>query len=102
MASRKGRGKPASGGEEGFEDVYRRLEGLVAKLEEGGLTLEQAIELYEEGMKMAQRCQAMLEETELRVTQLQEAFAAYGEPTATGEESPAYVSSEDEEEPPAE
>ncbi|MFQ6020260.1 MAG: exodeoxyribonuclease VII small subunit, partial [Dehalococcoidia bacterium] len=76
MASKKGQGEPRSGSEESFEDVYHRLEETVAKLEEGGLTLEQAIALYEEGMKLAQRCQAMLEGAELRVARLQEAFAA--------------------------
>jgi len=84
--------------EEGFEDVYRRLEETVAKLEEGGLTLEQAIALYEEGMKLAQRCQEMLAQAELRISRLQEAFASYGAGLAR-EEAPAYAASEEEELP---
>jgi exodeoxyribonuclease VII small subunit len=60
---------------EGFEELYGRLEETVGRLEEGGLTLDESIALYEEGMKLAQRCQEMLEKAELRVTRLQESFA---------------------------
>jgi exodeoxyribonuclease VII small subunit len=83
MGSRK---KPA---QEGFEALYRRLEETVARLEEGGLTLEESLALYEEGMKLAQRCQEMLQQAELKITKLQEEFAAMsGEPEsyALGEE----------------
>jgi exodeoxyribonuclease VII small subunit len=62
-----------------FEDAFRRLEEAVAKLEGGGLPLEEALTLYEEGMRLAQRCQEMLDQAELRVTRLQESFAAYRE-----------------------
>ena len=69
----------ASESAESFEEAFRRLEEAVAKLEEGGLPLEEALTLYEEGMRLAQRCQEMLDQAELRVTRLQEAFAAYRE-----------------------
>ncbi len=59
---------------EGFETLYRRLEETVARLEEGGLTLEESLALYEEGMKLARRCQELLQHAELRVTRLQESF----------------------------
>ena len=55
-----------------FEAVYKRLEETVARLEEGGLTLEQSLALYEEGMKLAQRCQELLGQAELKVTKRQE------------------------------
>jgi exodeoxyribonuclease VII small subunit len=64
---------------ESFEELYQRLEQAVGKLEEGGLPLEEALALYEEGMRLAQRCQEMLDQAELRVTRLQEAFTAYRE-----------------------
>ncbi|MBI1886567.1 MAG: exodeoxyribonuclease VII small subunit [Chloroflexi bacterium] len=95
--------KPARPGKqpaEPFEELYRRLEEAVAKLEAGGLSLDEAIGLYEEGMKLAQRCQEMLDSAELRITRLQEAFAAYTE-GAVREEVGAYDLPE-EEEPPAE
>ena len=64
---------------ESFEELYQRLEQAVGKLEEGGLPLEEALALYEEGMRLAQRCQEMLDQAELRVTRLQEGFASYRE-----------------------
>jgi exodeoxyribonuclease VII small subunit len=72
-----------------FESLYKRLEETVAKLEEGGLTLDESLALYEEGTKLARRCQELLQEAELRVTKLQEEFAAMreeAEPYTAGEE----------------
>ena len=60
--------------EESFESVYKRLEEVVRQLDEGGLTLDESIGLYEQGMQLAQRCQALLETAELRVTRLQALF----------------------------
>jgi len=67
-------------GKESFEELYRRLEETVAKLEEGGLTLNQSLALYEEGMALAQRCQEMLDAAELKVKRLKETFSAYAAP----------------------
>ena len=69
MASKK------EDGEGGFEPLYKRLEEIVARLEQGDLTLEESLALYEEGMKLARRCQELLQGAELRITKLQESFA---------------------------
>lgn len=58
-----------------FEELYRRLEEAVEKLEKGGLPLEESIALYEEGMELAKRCQDVLDKAELRITKLRESFA---------------------------
>ena len=60
---------------ESFESVYKSLEETVRRLEEGGLTLDESIALYEEGMRLAKSCQTLLEQAELKVTTLQELFA---------------------------
>ncbi len=60
---------------DGFEAQYKRLEAAVAKLEEGDLTLEESLALYEDGMKLAKQCQELLKDAELRVTKLQEQFS---------------------------
>ena len=73
MASKKGAAS------EDFETLYKRLEETVARLEEGGLTLDQSLALYEEGMKLARRCQELLQAAEIRITKLQEEFAALRE-----------------------
>ena len=59
----------------GFEAQYKLLEAAVAKLEEGDLTLEESLALYEDGMKLAKQCQEQLKDAELRVTKLQGQFA---------------------------
>ena len=86
--------------DEGFEALYTRLEETVAKLEQGNLSLEESLGLYEEGMKLAKRCQELLTDAELRVTRLQEQFgngigALREEPAEYGadpepEEEPAF------------
>jgi exodeoxyribonuclease VII small subunit len=58
-----------------FEKLYSRLEETVDKLEAGGLPLEHAIALYEEGMTLARQCQERLDEAELKITKLKESFA---------------------------
>jgi exodeoxyribonuclease VII small subunit len=62
-----------------FEKLYARLEDTVGKLEAGGLPLEQAIALYEEGMTLAKQCQERLDAAELKITKLKESFAPFPE-----------------------
>ena len=57
-----------------FEEAYQKLEDTVQALGKGGLTLEQATALYEEGMRLAQVCAHRLDTAELKVTELQNAF----------------------------
>ncbi|TMC00576.1 MAG: exodeoxyribonuclease VII small subunit [Chloroflexi bacterium] len=74
--------------EPGFEALYQRLEETVARLEQGDLTLEESLALYEEGMKLAKRCQEILQQAEMRITRLQESFSEGL--TAVGEETETY------------
>ncbi len=53
-----------------FEEAYNRLEEVVRRLEEEALPLEEALALYERGIDLARHCQALLDRTELRITQL--------------------------------
>ncbi|MDD5779408.1 MAG: exodeoxyribonuclease VII small subunit [Candidatus Thermoplasmatota archaeon] len=53
-----------------FEDAFEALEAAVRQLEEGNLTLEQSIALYQRGMLLARRCSQALDEAELQVQQL--------------------------------
>jgi exodeoxyribonuclease VII small subunit len=69
MASKKP--PPAN---EGFEGLYKQLEETVAKLEQGNLSLEESLSLYEAGTELAKRCQELLQDAELRVTRLQSQF----------------------------
>lgn len=57
---------------ESFEAVYQRLEEVAQRLEAGGLTLEQSVSLYEEGMRLAERCQTLLGDVEQRIETLRQ------------------------------
>lgn len=66
-------GKTAAAVEElSFEQAFQELEGTVRRLEEGDLTLDQAIAFYERGMRLAQRCGNALDAAELQVQQVAE------------------------------
>jgi exodeoxyribonuclease VII small subunit len=50
-----------------FEAAIAELETIVKKLEDGELTLEQSLELYERGVRLSRYCHGRLEEAERRV-----------------------------------
>jgi exodeoxyribonuclease VII small subunit len=50
-----------------FEAAIAELELIVKKLEDGELTLEQSLELYERGVRLSRYCHGRLEEAERRV-----------------------------------
>ncbi|HEX6552261.1 MAG TPA: exodeoxyribonuclease VII small subunit [Ktedonobacteraceae bacterium] len=53
-----------------FEEAYAQLEAAVTALQDGQMPLERALQYYEEGMKLAQYCNELLQKAELRVQQL--------------------------------
>ncbi len=53
-----------------FEEAFEQLETAVEALQDGQMPLERALNYYEEGMKLAQHCNGLLEKAELRVQQL--------------------------------
>jgi exodeoxyribonuclease VII small subunit len=53
-----------------FEQAFAELEDIVNRLESGDLPLEDSVDLYERGQKLAHLCGAMLDSAELRVQQL--------------------------------
>jgi len=44
-----------------FEDRLERLKSIVERLERGDLPLEEGVELYKEGLTLAQACSKQLE-----------------------------------------
>lgn len=64
--------KPAA---KSFEDAFANLEEVVRKLETGGLSLDEATQLFESGMKLATKCNEILSSAELKITRLQANFA---------------------------
>ena len=55
-----------------YEELYGRLQEIVARLERGALTMDESLALYEEGAVVALRCQRLLESATLRVQELQQ------------------------------
>jgi len=58
--------------EERYEEIVQRLSKVVEKLEGGGLSLEESIAAFEEGIKLARAGAARLEEAERKVEVLLE------------------------------
>lgn len=50
-----------------FENSLARLETIVKELEKGELSLEEALQLFEEGIKISRFCSARLDEAERKV-----------------------------------
>jgi len=50
-----------------FEVALKELEGIVKQLETGEAKLEEALELFERGVKLTRYCQQKLEEAEKKV-----------------------------------
>ena len=53
-----------------FEENLKRLEEIVQQMEQGNVPLQQSLELFEEGSKLAKACASMLDEAELKVVRL--------------------------------
>ena len=53
-----------------FDQALEQLRDVVARLEEGGMPLEQSIELYERGTALHEHCARLLDSAEARVQRL--------------------------------
>ena len=63
-----------------FEDSFHRLNEMAEQLEAGGLTLAEATSRFEEGMKLVQFCNELLNNAELKITELKESYRPEGAP----------------------
>ena len=55
-----------------FEESLKELERLVEMLENGGLDLDKSLDIYENAVKLRDRCRNMLEVSERRVRKIME------------------------------
>lgn len=53
-----------------FEDALKKLESIVEKLGNQDITLEESVELYEEGLKLSKFCTETLENASLKIEQI--------------------------------
>ncbi len=77
MTSGEG-GKPL-----GYEQARDKLADLVKRLEAGGLTLEQSLELWEEGERLAAVCEEWLDGARARLAAARPAAQQPGQDDAT-------------------
>ena len=55
-----------------FEAALEELEGLVERMEEGELSLEESLKTYERGIELSRACQKSLDAAEQRIQILSE------------------------------
>lgn len=53
-----------------FESSLEELERIVRELEQGELTLEKSLELFEQGVRLSRECQERLNQAERRIEML--------------------------------
>lgn len=56
-----------------FEQLYAELEEIVRRLETGDLPLAESLSLFERSAALAEQCNALLDDAELRVRELTQA-----------------------------
>ena len=71
-----------------FEEALQELENIVHRLEEGKLSLDESLTLFEEGIKLSRLCAQRLDEAEKKIEILlkDESGAFYRKPFEPGEE----------------
>jgi exodeoxyribonuclease VII, small subunit len=50
-----------------FENAMQELEEITGKLEKGNLSLDESVASFEEGMKLAKKCNNILEDAEKKI-----------------------------------
>jgi exodeoxyribonuclease VII small subunit len=65
-------GEEQAAAPESFEADLAKLEDIVHRLEEGNLTLDESLKLYEDGVAAYRRCHSALSDAELKVRKLVE------------------------------
>ena len=58
-----------------FEKAFSRLKTIVEKLDDESGSLEESIELYEEGISLAKQCTKTLDEASLRIEKVNQQHA---------------------------
>ena len=56
--------------EKTFDDAMKDLEGIVQKLEQGDVPLEEALDQFQEGISLSRYCKRIIEDAEKTVTRM--------------------------------
>ena len=55
-----------------FEESIDALEGLVKRLEDGGIDLDESLRIYEQAVALRDHCRSILEDGERRIRKIME------------------------------
>lgn len=55
-----------------FEQAIKELTGIVGKIEQGEITLQDSIQQYERGMTLIKHCRKILQEAEKKIEKITE------------------------------
>ena len=73
----------------GFEEAIKELSGIVGKIEQGEIPLQDSLTQYERGMALIKHCREILQKAEKRIEKISEAEAeTQEEPEAEMQEEP--------------
>lgn len=70
MTTRTGSAAETLPPEASYEELTAMLTAIVERMEESDLTLDEALEAYERGVALVQRCNELLDNAELRISEL--------------------------------
>jgi len=59
-------------GEMSFEDAIKELTGIVGKIEQGEIPLQDSLTQYEKGMALIKHCREILQKAEKRIEKITE------------------------------
>jgi exodeoxyribonuclease VII small subunit len=57
-----------------FEEALKRLEEIVAKMDDPNVTIEDSVRYYEEGLALSKQCSATLESATLRIEEIHQSM----------------------------
>ncbi|MDZ7268230.1 MAG: exodeoxyribonuclease VII small subunit [candidate division KSB1 bacterium] len=60
-----------------FEEALARLDAIVQQLEQGQIPLEEAVKIFEEGVRLYRLCAGQLQEAEKKLQQLVKTEAGF-------------------------
>jgi exodeoxyribonuclease VII small subunit len=55
---------------ETYEEKIEKVRAIIAKIEDGGTSLDESMKLYEEGAALVKQCETLLAEAEEKITTL--------------------------------
>lgn len=76
-----------------FEQALEELESLSQKMGQGNLSLEDAVVVYERGVRLSQHCQKLLDKANKKIRELDKELMAVN-PSSTDEEYDPYSGAE--------